>query len=83
MPHVPLLQPLLTPRIFVAPLIHHFAVGITVKSRRVTVKGPRGSLDRDFRHIDFDLSLVRLSPLFLVPNAPPTTFAFTLVFICC
>jgi hypothetical protein len=70
--------------IFDAALIHCVAVGITVKSRRVTVKGPRGSLDRDFRHIDFDLSLVRLraSCMRQMRPPPPTSFIFALACLC-
>lgn len=30
-------------------------VGIDIKSRQVTVTGPRGTLTRDFKHVDMDL----------------------------
>ena len=33
-------------------------VEITVKSRKVVVKGPRGTLSKDFTHIDADMYLV-------------------------
>lgn len=32
-------------------------VEITIKSRQVTVKGPRGQLFRDFRHLRVDIKL--------------------------
>lgn len=32
-------------------------VEITVKSRQVTVKGPRGQLFKDFRHLRVDIKL--------------------------
>ena len=34
------------------------AVTITIKSRNVTVKGPRGTLQRSFKHIDLDIQFV-------------------------
>jgi large subunit ribosomal protein L9e len=41
------------------PLVHHVRiVTVTVKARVVTVKGPRGSLSRDFKHIDADMKIV-------------------------
>lgn len=33
-------------------------VTVTIKSRHVTVKGPRGTLSRDFKHLSIDVSLV-------------------------
>merc|ERR1712121_101178 len=33
-------------------------VTVTVKSRKVTVKGPRGTLIRDFRHLPVDMVMV-------------------------
>ena len=33
----------------------HFSVTVRVKSRVVTVTGPRGTLKRDFRHMDVDI----------------------------
>ena len=35
------------------------AVKVTVKSRKVTVKGPRGILRRDFRHMAIDIKMVK------------------------
>lgn len=35
-----------------------FAVTIKLKSREVTVKGPRGTLVRNFRHLNLELTLV-------------------------
>ena len=32
-------------------------VTVQIKSRRVRVKGPRGVLERDFRHINCELNL--------------------------
>ena len=34
------------------------AVTVTIKSRVVVVKGERGTLRRDFRHVDCDLRLI-------------------------
>ena len=34
-------------------------VEVTVKSRLVTVKGPRGTLTKDFTHIDVDMYLAQ------------------------
>ena len=39
-------------------LLSLFAVEVEVKARTVTVKGPRGTLTRDFKHIDVDLQIV-------------------------
>lgn len=36
-----------------------FTVTVTVKSRKVTVKGPRGILRRDFRHMAIDIKMVK------------------------
>lgn len=36
-----------------------FTVTVTVKSRKVTVKGPRGTLRRDFRHMAIDIKMVK------------------------
>ncbi|KAI2495804.1 Ribosomal protein L6 [Fragilaria crotonensis] len=33
-------------------------VEVEIKARRVTVKGPRGTLTRDFKHVDMDLQLI-------------------------
>ena len=33
-------------------------VTVEIKSRKVTVTGPRGSLTRDFKHIDMDLKII-------------------------
>lgn len=38
---------------------HCFTVTVTVKSRKVTVKGPRGILRRDFRHMAIDIKMVK------------------------
>lgn len=40
------------------PLSCLFAVEVEIASRVVTVKGPRGSLTRDFKHINMDLRKV-------------------------
>lgn len=34
-------------------------VTVTVKNRKVVVKGPRGTLSRDFSHLPIDLHLVK------------------------
>lgn len=34
-------------------------VEVTVKSRQVTVKGPRGTLTKNLRHADVDIRLVK------------------------
>ena len=34
-------------------------VTVTVKARKVTVKGPRGTLSKDFTHVDVDMFLVQ------------------------
>lgn len=38
--------------------LHHTTVEVEIKARRVTVKGPRGTLTRDFKHVDMDLQLI-------------------------
>ena len=36
----------------------NFVVTVEVKARVVTVKGPKGSLTRDFKHINLDMQKV-------------------------
>lgn len=38
--------------------LYHFIVEVEIKARCVTVKGPRGTLTRDFKHVDMDLQLI-------------------------
>lgn len=38
-------------------IVTHIIVTVTVKNRVVTVKGPRGTLKRDFTHFPIDLHL--------------------------
>jgi hypothetical protein len=44
--------------VFVAMRLVAFAVTFEVKNRRVTVKGPRGSLKREFRHLSIEMDKV-------------------------
>jgi large subunit ribosomal protein L9e len=38
--------------------LYHATVEVEIKARCVTVKGPRGTLTRDFKHVDMDLQLI-------------------------
>lgn len=37
------------------PLLPHQTVDVEVRARKITVKGPRGTLTRDFKHISCDM----------------------------
>lgn len=39
-------------------ILYFYLVTITIKSRNVTVKGSRGTLQRSFKHIDLDIQFV-------------------------
>jgi hypothetical protein len=60
----PLLQPLLVPHpqhATLAPLYLHRLISlvkVTIKSRNVTVRGPRGELKKSFAHLQSDIRLV-------------------------
>ena len=45
-------------------------VKVEIKARRVRVKGPRGTLQKDFKHLDVDAYLVR-GPRPLRGSCPP------------
>ena len=47
--------PLLTPR---SPCVRWFAVTVTVKERVVTVKGPRGTLTKSFKHASLEIQMM-------------------------
>lgn len=38
--------------------LYFSTVTVEIKARKVTVTGPRGSLTRDFKHIDMDLKII-------------------------
>ena len=46
-------------------------VVVEIKARRVRVKGPRGTLQKDFKHLDVDAYLVRPRPV--AAHCPPAT----------
>jgi hypothetical protein len=57
MPRLPHAHRLLPPACVLAclPLLSRCSVTITIKNRKVTVTGPRGTLSRDFQHFRVDL----------------------------
>lgn len=44
-------------------LVYLFPVKVEIKARKVKVTGPKGSLDRDFKHMSMDLQIVSGSDL--------------------
>lgn len=40
-----------------------FAVTVSVKSRKVTITGPRGTLSRNFKHIPVDMKMINKNTL--------------------
>jgi len=45
-------------RVAVVMLLLYVVVEVSVKSRKVIVKGPRGTLRRDFRHLNVDIKKI-------------------------
>ena len=52
-------------------------VTVEIKARAVRVKGPRGMLQKDFKHLDVDAYLVNAYPA-LRSKLPPLCCAFLL-----
>jgi large subunit ribosomal protein L9e len=42
-------------------MIYFCIVKITIKARKVTVKGPKGEITKDFSHMPIDIRILKLS----------------------